>query len=50
MKIVKRMLKTAVAHWRTTAGLFVLAAVLTGAAFVSYVGSPVNHSTTPKIV
>lgn len=50
MKIVKRILKTTVAHWRITAGLLILAAILTGAAFVRYVSSPVNHFTTPKIV
>ena len=50
MKIVKRILKTAVAHWRITAGLLILVAVLTGVAFVRYADSPVNHFTTPKIV
>jgi UPF0755 protein len=50
MKIVKRILKAAVAHGRITAGLCILAAALTGAAFVRYVGSPVNHFTTPRII
>ncbi len=50
MKIAKRILKTAVAHWRITAGLFILAAILTGVAFARYAYSPVNHFTTPKIV
>jgi len=50
MKIAKRILKTAVAHWKITAGLFILAAVLTGAAFVRYIDSPVSHFTTPRIV
>jgi len=50
MKIAKRILKTAVAHWKITAGLFILAAALTGAAFVRYIDSPVSHFTTPRIV
>ena len=50
MKIVERILKTAVAHWKMTAGLFILIAVLTGVAFTRYAYSPVNHFTTPKIV
>jgi UPF0755 protein len=50
MKIAKRMLNTAVAYWQVTVGLFILAAVLTGAAFVHYIDSPVSHFTTPRIV
>jgi UPF0755 protein len=50
MKIVNRILKTAVAHGRITATLFILAAVLIGVAFARYAGSPVNHFTVPKIV
>jgi UPF0755 protein len=50
MKIANRILKTAVARRRITAGLFFLAAVLTGVAFTRYIGSPVDHVTTPRIV
>jgi UPF0755 protein len=50
MKIANRILRIAVAHWRITVALFILAAFLTGVSFARYVGSPVNHFTTPKIV
>ena len=50
MKLIRRILETAAVHRRKTLILLILVVLLTSVAFIRYATSPINYSSTAKIV